>query len=286
MEQQTTQAIFAKEGVTKSDRVLHTPGSFAKKCLLYVQEAGTLKSLTPHVCRRNHLDSFLIFEVLAGRGTICYEGQTYELLQGQYIWIDCRKEFAHESDGKDPWKLSWIHFNGSCAGDFYELFLKQHHAPVFVPADASATHGMLQKIPDLIRENVSELEVHGMLTQLIVSCLRTVREKDLIREIREYMNANYKESGWMELLKQRFDIPVRELEEMFMDSCGIGLSDYMLSRRFHAAKEQLRFTILPVEDIIRESGIGKEDLFYRLFQEHENMSPQEYRKKWAQWMKD
>lgn len=174
----------------------------------------------------------------------------------QYIWIDCRKEFAHESDGQDPWKLSWIHFNGNCAQEFYELFRKRHNAPVFLPADASLTHRMLQKIPDLIRE------------------------------IWEYINTNYKESGWMELLTQRFDIPARELDEMFAESCGIGLRDYMQSRRFHAAKEQLRFTILPVADIIRESGIGNEDLFYQLFREHENMSPQEYRKKWAQWMKD
>ena len=87
-------------------------------------------------------------------------------------------------------------------------------------------------------------------------------------------------------MTQRFDIPVRELDEMFAESCGIGLRDYVQSRRFHAAKEQLRFTILPVADIIRESGIGNEDLFYQLFREHENMSPQEYRKKWAQWMKD
>ena len=68
MERQIAQGMFAKEDVTKSDRVLHTPGNFAKKCLLYVQEAGTLESLIPHVCRRNHLDSWLIFEAV-GR---CY----------------------------------------------------------------------------------------------------------------------------------------------------------------------------------------------------------------------
>lgn len=30
--------LFSVEGVTSSDRVLHTPGSFAKKNLTYVQE--------------------------------------------------------------------------------------------------------------------------------------------------------------------------------------------------------------------------------------------------------
>ena len=36
--------LFSVEGVTSSDRVLHTPGSFAKKNLTYVQETGVLKS--------------------------------------------------------------------------------------------------------------------------------------------------------------------------------------------------------------------------------------------------
>ena len=41
--------MFSSEGVTKSDRMLHTPGMFAKNHLLYVQEVGRLESLVPHV---------------------------------------------------------------------------------------------------------------------------------------------------------------------------------------------------------------------------------------------
>ena len=37
--------LFSVEGITDSERILQTPGDFAKKHLLYVQEVGTLKSL-------------------------------------------------------------------------------------------------------------------------------------------------------------------------------------------------------------------------------------------------
>ena len=60
----------------------------------------------------------------------------------------------------------------------------------------------------------------------------------------------------------------------------------ILNRRFNAAKELLRFTIQPMSEVITESGIGNEDLFYQLFRENENMTPEEYRKNWAQWIKD
>ncbi|MDE6968741.1 MAG: AraC family transcriptional regulator [Eubacterium sp.] len=286
MTEKNMQGIFASEGVTRSDRILHTPGSFARKHLLYVQEAGTLESLTPHICRRKDLDSYLIFEVLAGKGSITYEGRSYELHQGEYIWIDCRREFAHISSREMPWKLVWVHFNGSCAGEFYSLFRKRHDSPVFLPADTCKVRQILEQMPDAVKENVSELEVHSLLTQLIAACMAAAGGKDGIRDVRTYLNANFKESGLEQLLEQRFGISGQKLEEMFLESFGIGLRDYILSRRFNAAKEQLRFTILPVAEVVRESGIGDEDLFYRLFREHENMSPQEYRQKWAQWMKD
>ena len=278
--------IFASEGVTRSDRVLHTPGNFAKKYLLYVQEAGMLESLTPHICRRKNLDSYLIFEVLDGKGSITYEGREYELHQGECIWIDCRQEFAHISSREMPWRLAWIHFNGNCAGEFYGLFRERHDSPVFLPADASRVQRILEQVLYALKENIPELEVHSLLTQLAAACIQQASEKDMLRDAREYINANFKESGLAQLLEQRFGVSEQELEEMFLESFGIGLRDYILSRRFNAAKEQLRFTILPVAEVIRESGIGNEDLFYRLFQEYENMRPQEYREKWAQWMKD
>ena len=100
--------MFSSEGVTKSDRMLHTPGMFAKNHLLYVQEVGRLESLVPHVCRRENLDSYLIFEVVAGKGSISTEGQTIELHKDECVWIDCHKAFEHVSSEDEPWKLAWV----------------------------------------------------------------------------------------------------------------------------------------------------------------------------------
>lgn len=286
MAEQTIKGIFASKGITKSDRVLHTAGTFAQKYLLYVQEAGILESLVPHICRREHLDSYLIFKVLEGKGTITYEGNTYEIHKGEYIWIDCKPAFEHISSAAEPWKLLWIHFNGNCAGEFYRLFQERNASPVFLPADTSVAQRLLEQVLDAVKSNVSELEVHSLLTQLAVACIRPVDEKGMMKDVREYINANFKESGLVQLLSERFRVSRQEMEEMFSKSFGIGLRDYILSRRFNAAKEQLRFTIHPVEEVIAESGIGNEDLFYQLFREFEGTSPEEYRRNWAQWIKD
>lgn len=278
--------MFASEGVTKSDRILHTPGVFAKKNLLYVQEAGTLQSLVPHICRRENIDSYLIFEVLEGAGSITTQGRTMELCAGECVWIDCHNTFEHISSEMNPWKLAWVHFNGVCAKEFYELFCERNELPIFVPLEPNIVSKILEKILECVKENASELEIHGLLTQLVICCAERKNEKERMEEVREYINIHFKESNLQKLVVERFHIGAEELSASFLKSYGIDVRDYILNRRFNAAKELLRFTIQPIEGVIQESGIGNEDLFYQLFKDNERMTPQDYRKKWAQWIKD
>lgn len=278
--------MFASEGVTKSDRMLHTPGTFAKKNLLYVQEVGTLQSLAPHVCRRENLDSFLIFEVLEGSGSITTESRTIELHAGECVWIDCHNAFEHISSEEQPWKLAWVHFNGVSAKELYELFRERNELPVFTPLEAFKLSGMILAILEKLRMNASELEVHSLLTQLVVSCAEQKNEKERMEEVREYINLHFIEHELQTLLTEHFHMGVEELDRSFAKSYGISVRDYILNRRFNAAKELLRFTIKPIAEVIEESGIGNEDLFYQLFKENESMNPEDYRRKWAQWIKD
>lgn len=278
--------MFASEGVTKSDRILHTPGTFAKKNLLYVQEVGMLQSLAPHVCKRENLDSYLIFEVLEGKGSITTEGRTIELHAGECVWIDCHNAFEHISSEEHPWKLAWVHFNGVSAKEIYGLFRERNETPVFTPLESVRLSGMILDILDKLKENASELEVHALLTRLIVCCAEQKNEKDRMEEVREYINIHFEERELQTLLAERFHMGGEELERSFAKSYGISVRDYILNRRFNAAKELLRFTIQPIAEVIEESGIGNEDLFYQLFKENESMSPEDYRRKWAQWIKD
>lgn len=279
--------MFATEGVTRSNRLLHTPESFAKNNLLYVQETGTLKSLAPHVCRRENLDSYLIFQVLNGKGSITYEGDATTIRKGECIWIDCHRAFEHISSEDDPWELAWVHYNGKCAEEFYRLFRGKNRTPVFTPTDSEKIYGLIETLSFYIKENISELRIHSALTQLLVECItQTVHHKDIMKEIRDFININFAKNNLYELLTKHFRLSKEKLEELFVTNYGIELRDYIIRRKFNAAKELLRFTIDPMDLVIQKSGIGIEDLFYQLFKENEAMSPEDYRRNWAQWIKD
>jgi hypothetical protein len=65
-------AMFYTDGKTeKSNRVLYTASEFAKNNLIYLQEAGKLTALKPHVSERHKLQSVLFFIVQKEKEGLC-----------------------------------------------------------------------------------------------------------------------------------------------------------------------------------------------------------------------
>lgn len=288
--------LFSKENVTQSDRSLHTPGAFAKQNLLYVQEVGRLQSLTPHRCIRENLDSFLFLIVLEGKGILDVEGKHYEVKQGDCALIDCMKHYEHMSDEQDAWKLAWVHFNGHSVRAYYELFGKYNGSDIFSVNDINVWNEMIgellekQKDKSLIAElSCGELLLH--LLNSVIDCVagdvvtEGVNQREFVNEIREYLNEKYADETVLETLEKDFGQTVGALNAGFTKYYGISIEEYVGNRRLNAAKELLRFTIKSIEEVAIESGIGSRIVMQQLFKEKEGLSAEEYRAKWAQWIR-
>lgn len=289
------QTLFSASGITDSTRILHTPGEFARKNLLYVQEVGRLKSLQPHKSVRESIDSFLFVGVLEGEGIIDIHGIEYKLKAGNCALLNCMDRYTHESSVRDPWKLMWVHFNGLQAKAYYELFFeKNSERNVFYIENYKEINNIIGTIMQYQAEKdlISELETSKELVNLLNICLKTIMNQegmvedfDFYSEIREYANKNYSQEDVMNRIAKKFDVNEVILNQGFKNIYGIELQDYILNRRFTAAKELLRFTVKPIKIIIEESGIRNADLFRNLFLTGEGMSAEEYRMRWAQWIK-
>lgn len=292
----TGSTLFTTKGVTDSNRILHTPGAFAKKNLLYVQEVGKLKSLKPHKSQRENLDSYLFLSVLSGDGVITINGMDYEVRKGDCAFINCKMSYSHESSEKNPWELMWVHFNGNIVAEYFNLFVEHNKdCGIFRPSSLKEVTEIIDNLMSCQKEKdfKSELLSGEYLLQVVNFCLLSVmHQKDeyetyrtLCKEIREYINENYQRQTIIQVLEEKYQMNAEELDSYFQKMYGIALRDYIINRRFTAAKELLRFTIKPIEEVIEESGIQSEDLFYRLFQDGESMTAEEYRMKWSQWVK-
>lgn len=289
--------LFAAEGMTSSDRSLHTPGSFARQNLLYVQEVGRLKSLKPHRCVRENLESYLFMMVLKGRGSLTVNGREYELQAGDCALIDCREHYEHISDEQDGWELAWVHYHGSTAQNFYELFRKGNDGEtIFHIEDTTQWNELIGQLLKMQNDRnlLAELQCGELLLHLQIqilqnlsdsSALKNEQEKQLMGSVREWLNEHYAEEDVPGALEQAFSQSMKELDDSFVQYYGISIDEYVSSRRFNAAKELLRFSIKPVAEVAAASGLGDVISMQQMFREKEGMTAEEYRQKWAQWIR-
>lgn len=284
--------FYDTDNITQSDRILHTPSEFARKNLLYIQEVGQLKSLKPHVSSRSELESYLFFIVLKGSGSVTINDKKYHVSENDGVFINCMDVYEHISDETNPWELVWVHFNGINVNAYYDMYMQKNDQSAVCSFKNARKHveliNMIKSIQD-DKDVMCELNTSMYLTTLLTQMIQDVneqmghKEQNVIAKLREIINERFKEENLFEHLCQEFGYDEIQINEDYKNRYGIDLCDYILNRRFTYAKELLRFTVQPVKDIVKESGIGNADLFRHLFIENEGMTAEEYRKKWSQW---
>mgnify|MGYP003372831166 FL=1 len=132
-EQLMDQELFNPQSSSvSSSRIIYTPSTFARTSLLHLQEVGSLQAVHPHIFQRENLVSFLCVIVLSGEGELSYEGQTYQLSEGDCGFIDCRKAYSH-STSDNLWSLQWCHFYAPSLPAVYEKYKERGGRPVFHP---------------------------------------------------------------------------------------------------------------------------------------------------------
>ena len=283
--------------VTISERYLHTPSSFAKQNLYYVQEVGKLQSLVPHRCIRESLDSFLVLVVLDGQGTLSIRDKEYFLKRGDCAFVDCREHYEHISGEEDSWKLAWVHFNGKNIRGLYELFVKYNGGlNIFHAEDYEAITAVIEQLMEKqeYRSILSELHCSELLMSIMRILISRVAkaedvldevDKEILNQARAYLNENYAASDVLDSFEKDFDTKLADFDKVFNSHFGISIEEYITNRRFLAAKELLRFSVKSIQEVAKEAGIADAMKMQQMFYDKENMSADEYRSKWAQWIR-
>ena len=290
----TSSRFFSNQGITQSTRFIHTPGDFALNNLLYVQEAGVLKSLRPHTSSREGLESILFITIKDGEGFVRVSGNEYAVKSGDCILLNCMNKYEHESSENKPWELSWVHFYGKTAVSLYDLFLKENKGSnIFTPTETEGYVKMIENLMALCNDKsvMSEIYANETLTEMFTEIISDVtalssEPSDIdVSVARTYLNDNYASDKAIDEICEKLGVAKDAVEAAFMDSYGISMAEYQKIRRLNVAKEMLRFSIEPESKIALECGIKDYNDFIKLFVDAEGMTPEVYRSKWAQWIK-
>lgn len=272
-------------------RYIHTPSSFARQHLLYIQETGRLKSRDRHISRRSHLESYLFFIVLSGRGTVTIGKTRWEIGLGDHVFLDCQEPYAHESSEEDPWTLLWVHFYGNAMTGYHAYFTRHQKSSVFHPDSPSVFQSVLEQILILEQNRAGNRELlenellHRLITQILTWQAETpVKKEDnltsKLQEIRTYLDEHFTEKIFLDELANQFYISKYHMSREFKKAFGITVGNYINSQRITKAKELLRFSDQQIEAIARTCGIDDNSYFNKVFQKAEGITAREYRRKW------
>ncbi len=296
------QAIFASSTSVYSNRIIHTPSTFARSALIHLQETGTLQALVPHKSERSGLTSCLFFVVLTGAGRLTYGEKTYELEKGDCVFIDCRKLYSHETKGtrkfnirtddtESLWSLQWCHFYGPNMNAIYQKYQERGGKPVFHPDHISNYRNILTELYQIANSDdyVRDMRIHEKLSSLLILLMEDAWDADKrvetssdtidIQKVKEYLDANFKEKITLDDLASRFYISKYYLLKLFKERYGVTVNAYLNQLRVTYIKKQLRFTDETVERIAEELHIEPTYLS-RLFKKMEGTSPSKFRKTW------
>lgn len=283
---------FSTQGICESRRQLHTPSSFARSSLLYVQEVGTLRSIRSHLSKRSHLDSFLFILVLSGSGKVSFGGTTYDLSGGDCALIDCRSPYSHQSSEQEPWELMWVHFNGCTAPDYYSYFTKNVSSPVFHADDVTAFSGPILQLLEAAarKDKTAELQCSKLITDILTLCFTVPLKQELasqtgavgkLQSVKEYIDVHFAEKLSLDEISEQFFLSKFHLSREFKRIYGTTVGNYILGQRITYAKELLRFSDKSVEAIATACGVMDTSYFNKVFKKSEGISPSQYRRRWA-----
>lgn len=278
--------------LVRSRRIIYQPSQFAVESLVYLQEAGSLTAVKPHVSSRKGLASFLFFTVTDGAGTLQYEGQTFELNKGDSVFIDCRLPYSQMSSKEKLWSLKWAHFDGHNIPLIYGKYRERGGSPVIHQSDSSQFETLLVKVFETASSSsyTRDMKINSVLCELLSAIMEESWNPDSIQKgstrsldtgaVKNFIDLNFSKEISLESVANQFNINKSYLLRTFKNDFGITINNYILQQRILMAKNELRFTGKKLELIAEECGFSDSNYFIRMFKKIEGITPGEYRKSW------
>ena len=269
-----------------------TASQAVRTSIAYVQELGDFYCGPEYYTTRENLPSYLIKLCVSGEGTLDYDGQSYVIRPGNLFWIDCNKpQYYCTSPAVGHWRILWVHFYGAPCEAYYKLFLSQNDGRAVVhPSSDMAIRSTLDTLLKLYLEGGNTLQddvqASAMLTQLMSHCIHAAgmhsanRLPNYVIDARSYINMHYAERITLDDLSRSISINKFYLQKLFKRCIGLSPNEYLIHTRLTHAKQLLRTSTTPINQIAMDVGINNIGHFITLFKRYEGITPSAYRRRW------
>ena len=161
---------------------------------------------------------------------------------------------------------------------------------VFMPKHINDIRDAFKKIascsyPNIVNEELATLYTEELLYLLLADFKAHEGEKlnkelDHTEKICAYINKNYKRSITADELSREVSLNKNYMIRMFKERMGKTPIGYLIETRLFYSSNLLTSSKLSVGDIALECGFNSSAYFTKVFKEHYNITPLEFRKKY------
>lgn len=256
---------------------------------LYIQAAFLISGKYPYRYRQIPFDGYALLYTKSGQGSLSFKAEEAIVLNSrQLIWINCANGFSLHAVSSH-WNHFLCYFNGKESAYFHTCFQQARaDRQGFFLSPNSRFVNILQSL-----ENQGEFTFANPLEQLFLSTSLLTEalshlQKDTeesspppyLLEIRRVLNEEYQYPCSLDLLEQRFHVNKFRISRDFTHFFHQSPIAYLTHRRIQAAKDLLVSTNLQIQEISQNVGYSSPTLFIRSFKKAENITPQEYRRRY------
>ena len=243
-------------------------------------------------CDSNHSwgpalrDHYLIHYVVSGQGILRCNQQEYRLGAGELFIIYPSQVASYQADANDPWKYSWVGFNGTDARRLVKLTGFSHQNPILRSDDPDKTRALLRRIADAGDNTpAADAEMAGCLYLLLAHLIRMNRRQPsgnphqtYVANALKYIQYNYANDIGVNDIAHYVGISRSQLYRAFLQDFGVSPHNYLQTYRINEACSLLQDPAYSVTEVSGSVGFNDPLYFSRVFKSIKGVTPSDYRR--------
>lgn len=249
----------------------------------YIVQIGRVIPRPGYVQHKRGLGRHLIDYVVRGRGYVIHNGKTYEVEEGDLIYLRKGISVDYGTDKNEPYEKLWLSSDGPLIDAFAECYLAGKDMVI-----RKGSGEPFQKLMDIFASDDGDEQrsMHVMMDLFMALAGRSEPEASVIGEhaglapkLKHYIDTHVGERFTLDDMAERFHLSKRQLIRIFKAKYGEPPGAYHCRTRLVAASRYLAETEYTVGEIAALLGYCDQSFFSTAFKKQFGMYPLAWRSK-------
>lgn len=267
-----------QNGILQPSELFFYSGAFNPRLFFYPLSAGHFYCIRGYRVERSSFDSILIAYIADGTFSFLYRGRELTAKAGEIALVDCFG--PHMYGTSDQLETYWLHIAGSNTKELFEELTAKRGCVISpspqIPSRICELFELI-KMKEAISASHLSFKIYDLITGLFEESRYPKGENCLSFTAVRYMNAHYSEKITVGDVAEAVSLSPSQFSRQFKRQTGIPPYEYLLSLRLSKAKELLKTTDLPIQEIACQCGFGEESNFISFFKKQEGIPPLKFR---------